>query len=163
MASDAQGYDVVIVLGALALPALARRARYGASLVLSGRAPRLLAVGGGRTSASEAEAIAAMARAEGVPESALLLERWSANTRDNALYAAEILRKERLGRALLVTDWPHMARALACFRLAGVACRPAPVPGSGRRPLFWLREGCACGLYLRHLPTLLRPGRDAGS
>ncbi len=156
-------FDVVIVLGALSGPALERRARHGAGLVLAGRAPRLLGVGGGPRPEPEADAIAMVARAAGLPDAAILYERESANTRDNALRAVELMRGEGLRRALLVTDWPHMARALACFRLVGVACRPAPVPGSAGKPLFWLREGCACGLYLGYLPRLLRArGGDPG-
>lgn len=150
----AADFDVVVVLGARSGPALDRRTRHAAGLVTAGWAPRLLAVGGGEP--CEADGIARLACEMGVPEAAVLRERRSLNTRDNAIFAAQILQAEGLKRALLVTDWPHMARALGCFRLVGVRCQAAPVPGTGARPLFWLREGCACGLYLREVPGLVR-------
>lgn len=149
-------FDVVIVLGARPGAALVRRARYGSELLRRGRAARLLAVGGNGRPQAEADLIAAEAVRSGVLESAILREPRSRDTGENALHAAALLRAHGLRRALLVTDWPHMARALACFRLVGVSCRAAPVPGSGGRPLYWIKEGCACGLYLRHLPRLLR-------
>jgi uncharacterized SAM-binding protein YcdF (DUF218 family) len=156
--------ESVIVLGAAfrdrragASPALVRRARHGARLVLDGRNRVLVAVGGGP--AREAAAIAAVARGEGVEAGSILAEGHSRNTLQNALLTARLLRRRGLAGGLLVTDWPHMPRAWICFRVAGVRCRPAPVPGSAGKPGFWLREAAACVLYLGRLRRLRRAAR----
>ena len=62
----------------------------------------------------------------GVPPEAILLEGRSRNTRENALYTAEILSAEGIDRVLLVTSALHMPRALATFRAAGIDAEPAP-------------------------------------
>jgi uncharacterized SAM-binding protein YcdF (DUF218 family) len=153
----------VVVLGAPLVPgrpvnpALARRARHGAALVRAHGDALLIGVGGGRC--PEADAIAAIARDLGVPDRALLAESRSVNTLQNAVLAARLLRRHGVTRVRLVTDWPHVPRAWLCFRLAGVACRPAPVPGTAWKPTFWLREAAAVAVYLQRLPRLLRTRR----
>jgi uncharacterized SAM-binding protein YcdF (DUF218 family) len=155
----------VIVLGAAfrdgrdgVSPALVRRARHGARLTRADPERRLLAVGGG--AAREAAAIAGIARDAGVPAARILVERRSRNTLQNAVLVARILARRGHVGGWLVTDWPHIPRAWVCFRLAGVRCRPAPVPGTFARPGFWLREAAACALYLGRLPRLLRARRQ---
>ncbi|WP_200343108.1 YdcF family protein [Rhodovibrio sodomensis] len=164
MDDGAGGRDSVIVLGAAFRdgrrgpnPALVRRARHGARLTL-GRSDRVLvAVGGG--AAREAAAIAEVAGAAGVPPAAILAEARSRNTLQNAVLTAHLVRRHGLRGGYLVTDWPHMPRAWLCFRLAGVRCRPAPVPGTAGKPGFWMHEAMACAAYLARLPRLLRAAR----
>ena len=159
--------DCVIVLGAAFRdgrrgpnPALLRRARHGAHLALERPGRVLIAVGGGP--AREAAAIGDLASAAGVPKTAIRCEGRSRNTLQNAVLTARLVRRHGLSGGLLVTDWPHLPRAWLCFRLAGVRCRPAPVPGTAGKPGFWLREAAACALYLGRLPRLLRAARRLG-
>jgi uncharacterized SAM-binding protein YcdF (DUF218 family) len=147
----------VIVLGAAGAPARARRARHAAALVRAGRAGWLVATGGG----AEAADLARAAQAAGVPAGRIVTERRAANTLQNAVLTAGLLRRRGLLAGALVTDWPHLPRAWLCLRLAGVACRPAPVPGTVWRPRFWLRELGAGALYLVWVPRLLRVRRRA--
>jgi uncharacterized SAM-binding protein YcdF (DUF218 family) len=158
-----RGRLAVVVLGAPmeadkpVNPALARRARHGVALVRREQGALLVGVGGGPV--SEAGAIARTARELGVPDELILGESRSANTLQNAVLAARLLRRHGVTQVRLVTDWPHVPRAWLCFRLAGVACRPAPVPGTAWKPAFWLREAAASALYLPRLPRLVRARR----
>ncbi|MBK1699073.1 YdcF family protein [Rhodovibrio salinarum] len=160
------GREGVIVLGAAfrdgrggANPALLRRARHGAALTLARPGRVLVAVGGGPV--PEAAAIAAVAQDSGVPTAAILVEGRSRNTLQNAVLAARLLRRNGLCGGLLVTDWPHMPRAWLCFRLAGVRCWPAPVPGTAGKPVFWMREVAGLVVYLGRLGRLRRAARRA--
>lgn len=65
-------------------------------------------------------------RSFGVPEDRIWLELRSRNTRENAIYAAEILAAYKIRRIALVTDAQSMARAAACFRKQGLSVIPAP-------------------------------------
>ena len=51
----------------------------------------------------------------GVPDSAMLLETRSRNTRQNAEYSSQLLRAHKLHHVLLVTSALHMHRALGEF------------------------------------------------
>jgi uncharacterized SAM-binding protein YcdF (DUF218 family) len=62
----------------------------------------------------------------GVPKDAILLETRSQNTRENALFAAEILSAQDWDRVLLVTSASHMKRAAGAFRAVGVEVIPSP-------------------------------------
>ncbi|WP_179116352.1 YdcF family protein [Solemya velum gill symbiont] len=61
-----------------------------------------------------------------VPESSLILESSSRNTRENGLNTATILKKMDLSRVILVTSAFHMKRALAVFASVGIEAIPAP-------------------------------------
>lgn len=57
----------------------------------------------------------------GVPDSVVIIENRSRNTRENALFAAEILGKQFPGKKyLLVTSAFHIRRARGCFEQAGI-------------------------------------------
>lgn len=58
----------------------------------------------------------------GVPEVDILIEDRSKNTHENAVFTAELLRKENLHhqKILLITSAMHMKRALACFEKEGL-------------------------------------------
>ncbi|SIO46087.1 DUF218 domain-containing protein [Rhodovulum sp. ES.010] len=120
-------------------PALIRRARHGAALWQ--RAPAALVVASG--AAGEAEAIAAICRAAGVPEARIVLEREARNTAQNIAFSAPLLAAHGVTGVTLVTDYYHLPRARLLARRAGLAVAPAaPRHGVGRP--------------LRHLWTLLR-------
>lgn len=73
--------------------------------------------------------MAALWRAWGVPEEAILLESESGTTYENALYNRGLLEAHGLKRVLLVTSAWHMPRALATFRSAGIHALPSPIQG----------------------------------
>jgi uncharacterized SAM-binding protein YcdF (DUF218 family) len=56
-----------------------------------------------------------------------LVEERSSNTRQNALYSAETLKRLGIREVILVTDAAHMPRAVRAFEKAGVAVIPAPM------------------------------------
>lgn len=54
------------------------------------------------------------------------IEGESDNTRENALYSAQLLKRDGISRVLLVTHAWHMPRAARSFEQAGIAVSPAP-------------------------------------
>ncbi|WP_408646634.1 YdcF family protein [Thermus sediminis] len=148
-------YAWIVVLGAAQYggrpsPALERRLLAALSLYQEGLAPRI-AVAGGRAPGdrySEGEVGCRHLRDRGVPQEALLCETQSQNTYENLLF----LKPHLEGRILLVTDAPHLPRALFLARLLGLEAEGHPVPG--RYPLgYQLREA----LYRLWLSLGLRP------
>ena len=63
----------------------------------------------------------------GVPADAVVVEANSISTRENAIFAAQLLRTDK-GRKMLLTSDFHMHRASAAFRMAGVDAKPYPIP-----------------------------------
>lgn len=106
------------------------RTLYGARLYLQDKAPYVV-LSGGRISwrgdvGSEAEDMAQIVQAMGVPPSAILLDRTSLNTRQNAENVKAILDDRDIDRILLVTSAIHMPRSLLVFRKLGIDAVPAP-------------------------------------
>lgn len=110
------------------------------------RAPVILLSGAALDgSQSEAETMANILRKNGVPPDAMLLEKNSFNTYENALYSARILRDHDINRVLLVTSALHMPRAMASFSKQGLTPIAAPaapqivVPADSEFS-FWLPD-----------------------
>jgi uncharacterized SAM-binding protein YcdF (DUF218 family) len=144
--------DAIVVLGCALDPrgaprsALRRRALRGVELFQRGAAALLVLSGGGRHNRSEAAAMAEIAREAGVPDAALLLETRSANTFENAVFTAALLRRRGLGRIILVSDRYHLPRARLLFRLAGLLVEDgisAASPGALAEFPLLLREVAA--------------------
>ncbi|NGM88892.1 YdcF family protein [Parapusillimonas sp. SGNA-6] len=98
-----------------------------AVLYKEGRAPLILLSGAaldGNT--SEAEMMANALEEQAIPASAIVLERRSLTTRENAVYTAEELKRRHIDRILLVTSALHMPRAVAVFRKQGIEPIAAP-------------------------------------
>lgn len=139
----------VIVLGAAVWasgpsPSLLRRARHGAALILAGRADLLIGTGGiGRHPPAEGEAIAEIARAEGVPEERIRAETASRTTWENLHGALPLLPGREV---IVVTDRWHLPRALMIARRMSLSASGAPCP-PGPRPTERLR------MTLRELPA----------
>jgi len=55
----------------------------------------------------------------GVPKENLLVEENSKNTRENALFSIELLKRHQCKNVVIVTSWFHSRRALACFKKYG--------------------------------------------
>jgi uncharacterized SAM-binding protein YcdF (DUF218 family) len=124
------------------------RVWHAARIYHAGKAPRLILSGGSMpwlgARRTEADAMQGFLVDLGVPIEAILREGRSRNTRENALYTAEILNAQGIGRVLLVTSALHMPRALATFRAVGIDAVPAatdfevmPEPG---HPIRWLPD-----------------------
>ena len=94
-------------------------------LYKAGRVRRIIISGGSGTvrkkAHTEAADLATLLRLAGVPNSAILLEDSSRNTRENALYTKRLLARYPDIRSLvLVTSAFHQRRALGCFRKVGL-------------------------------------------
>lgn len=81
-------------------------------------------VGGG---ISEADIVSRQADGLGLPRGRLILENRSRNTRENALFSADLVHPKAGERWLLVTSAWHMPRAVGCFRQAGFTVTAFPV------------------------------------
>jgi uncharacterized SAM-binding protein YcdF (DUF218 family) len=132
--------DAIVVLGGGSYAWLRRaeirledlensRLATGARAWLAGRAPVVVLSGGhGANGSSEAALMAAAMARVGVPASALMLEERSRDTRDNALFTAQLASRHDIRRVLLVTSAVHMPRASYWFRATGLEVVPVPAP-----------------------------------
>ena len=98
----------------------------------TGKIRKLLITGGSGSLLKDEPLEAREARdlllALGIPESDIIIEYKSRNTRENALFTRRLLEEQYPGaRCLLLTSAWHMRRASACFRKAGLNATPFPV------------------------------------
>ena len=129
--------DAIIVLGAAAYdtrpsPVFEERIRHGLDLYQRGYAPVLLFTGGYGNGARYAESQVARRYAlrHGVPESAILIESTSRNTRENLQQARKQMQQHRLHRVIVVSDPLHMSRALRLSRELGIDAVGSPTPST---------------------------------
>jgi uncharacterized SAM-binding protein YcdF (DUF218 family) len=148
-AEDAPRADAIVLLGGAVTPpapplewmdlnGAVDRIFHAAHLYRAGKAPWIVVSGGGGphpdAPQKPADVMADVLVELGVPRDALLLERQSRNTWENAVDSRQVLEAHGLRRVLLVTSAVHMPRALAIFRSLGVDAIPAPTDFSGGRP-----------------------------
>lgn len=142
--------------------ALLRRTQHAIALFQVGQVSGLILSGGGAP-ISEAEVMAQICRAAGLPERALHLEPKARTTADNLRFAAPISAKAGAD-LLIVTDTWHLARAqLAAKRLGLSAAGSAPEGPKPRRRVR-LRETLALlgyWLFLRQHSKKPRRGRSS--
>jgi uncharacterized SAM-binding protein YcdF (DUF218 family) len=69
---------------------------------------------------TEANAVAKQLKSWGIDEARIIVEDKSRNTRENALFSADIVRAQGLSKLVLVTSAFHMKRALGCFEAVGL-------------------------------------------
>ncbi|MDE2748455.1 MAG: YdcF family protein [Chloroflexota bacterium] len=132
---ETESADIIIVLGAGLRddgrpgPALTRRSRQGANLWHQGVAPLVLCTGGRSEyyPRTEAAACREILFGAGLPAGAILTEKRSRSTEENAIYSRHILDDMRLARAVLVSDSYHMLRARWLFQLQGIEVMTSPV------------------------------------
>lgn len=132
-------YDAGIVLGGISVydPSKDRLQFYSSGdrlfqaieLYKSGKIKKIFFVGGSGsiTDADMKEGVYVHAYLTkiGIPESAILIEQESKNTRENAINAKIILDKNfTTGTYLLITSATHMRRASACFAKVGINALP---------------------------------------
>jgi uncharacterized SAM-binding protein YcdF (DUF218 family) len=165
--------DAIVVLGGGMTPArgdrgypdldeAADRFWHAARLYHRERAPRIIVSGGNVWAAeggTEADAAIGFLTDLGVPRDAILREGRSRNTRDNAVYSAELLGSVEARHILLVTSATHMHRALAAFRRAGIHATPAatdyPMPDARPLALRLLPDAEALAASTRSLKEYL--------
>lgn len=134
--------EAIVVLGGSSAPA--RRPRNeaeemggarmlkAARMFKAGKAPIVIVSGGGQYSANdgsvrtEADDMADVLEAMGVPASAIIKQGRSRTTYEDALFSAELLKERKIEAALLVTSAFHQRRACALFRKQGIEVIPAP-------------------------------------
>ena len=165
--------DAIVILGApiradgALSPQADERVRVGVELYRAGLAEVIAIVGGHcppghEHPPAEAEGMARLVRALGVPESAIRVDRLSTSTVTNAARAAAILLPEGRRRVWLVTQPFHLRRARFHFRRAGFEPLCWHIDGSiqYRRPdlaLRWIgREYAAWALALARAAAALR-------
>jgi uncharacterized SAM-binding protein YcdF (DUF218 family) len=143
-------YDAVIVLGGMVDSQAVET--YGSpsynnnverflaaySLLRSGRARYAIITGGVLDpkvkDGSETAVIARALESWGIEHERLILEPKALNTRENAVYAAEIVRARGFSRVLMVTSAIHMKRAAGCFRAVGLRVDTLKVDYRGYDP-----------------------------
>jgi uncharacterized SAM-binding protein YcdF (DUF218 family) len=100
-------------------------------LYQQGAAPRILLSGGnvpwlGPASVPEAEAMADILAAIGVPRDAMWTEPASRNTHENAVETQAFLESQGIDDVILVTSALHMPRAYGVFAKTDLDVRPVP-------------------------------------
>jgi len=135
----ARSADVAIVLGNTVNPdgTLSPRleARMLAALDLYERNwVRYVLVSGatGEEGLNEAEVMQSWLLAKGVEPGAILVDREGTNTRESAVHAATLLRRDNADSAVIVTSYYHVARARLATEAAGV-----DVVGTRPAALIW--------------------------
>ena len=139
--ADIPSSECIIVLGGAVEPVLAPRVdvelkeaadrvRKAAGLYAAGKGKHVIVTGGNQPwspfEQSEAAAIKLLLMEWGVPDSAILLDESSRNTRENVVNTWEILQKKPCVTPLLVTSAAHMARSVASFEIVGIKVFPVP-------------------------------------
>lgn len=136
----AQKAEAIVVLGASVEPdgtpsePLRERIRHALNLYKKGMANRVIFTGGvGRNPPAESEASAAFAMRQGLPKGAVLTEKASHSTRENARYAAAICRDHHWKRVIVVSDPYHLWRARRDFQAHGLTVYTSPATAWQRR------------------------------
>ena len=158
-----QPADAIVVVGSPltqsgALTAVGEeRVRAGVELWRRGLAPILCVSGGGpgrliEGMPREADVMAARARALGVSEAALRVERTSRSTAENARLSAALLAADGCRRVWLVTQPFHTRRCRFWFRRAGLEALAWSAPNS----LQYLRPGRGARWVVREYASWAR-------
>ena len=140
---QAQPADAIIVLGAAAYdarpsPVFEERIRHGLDLYQQGYAPKLIFTGGfGGTGArfAESEVARRYALKHDIPDEAILIETHSRSTRQNLIFARELMQAHGIGKVILVSDPMHMARALRLSQELGINAVASATPSTRFRSL----------------------------
>jgi uncharacterized SAM-binding protein YcdF (DUF218 family) len=115
------------------------RLRYAAHLYRETGLPVLVSGGNGRPDGSLKPKAQAMAAA--LTKDFAIPVRWvepaSATTAENAVFSAQMLKRDHVSRVLLVTDAMHMPRAVMAFKESGLDVVAAPTIFFGTNALAW--------------------------
>lgn len=91
------------------------------------RAPNVFASG-----MLDAEFMLEQFETNGIPKTVLSGERCSQSTEENALFTSAVLYPQQVQKILLITDSPHMLRAVLMFRALGFEVIPHAIPLSAQ-------------------------------
>ena len=131
-------FDVIIILGGgidsdgNPEPVLQSRITEGVREYERGVAPRIIVTGGEQKGYIQANVMARVAQAQGVPASAIVVEPKAENTIQNACFSARIMKQHGWNSAEVVTSAPHVARAGIIFSRAPIAWRMRSAPSLAR-------------------------------
>ena len=140
---DEQGpADAIAIFGAAEYdgrpsPVLRARLEHGLQLYNEKLAPLVITLGGGDPTEQHSEGAVGedFLEAHGVPESAIIAETRSRDTRQSAERLAVIARANGLKRILVVSDGTHLFRIRALCAAAGLEVRSSPRPETRQMPL----------------------------
>jgi len=155
---QAERADAIIVLGAAAYdarpsPVFEERIRHGLSLYRQGYAPRLIFTGGfGGSGArfAESEVARRYALRHDIPDEAILIETHSRSTRQNLLFARELMQANGMDKVILVSDPLHMARALRLSQELGIDAVASATPSTRFRSVRGSWRFLAQEIYFFH-------------
>lgn len=143
--------DVGIVLGhslkdSVPSPLFKGRIDHGVYLYRKGVVRYLLFTGGkaNMLGIAEAEGARRYALAQGIPDSAIIVEPHATDTYQNLVFAHDSMRHRDLHTALLVSDPLHMMRSMAMARKLGMAVQPSPTRTSHYADVRTARFAFAC-------------------
>ncbi len=135
--SDPSPADAAIVLGAAAWgdrpsPVFEERIKHAIDLYKQGRVKAIIFTGGLGQGESLAESIIARSYAleQEVAAKDIFVETTSRMTVENLCEAKKIIRRERFGRVLIVSDPLHMRRAMTLALDLGLDAHSSPTPTS---------------------------------
>jgi uncharacterized SAM-binding protein YcdF (DUF218 family) len=121
--TQAERADVIVILGGEPVVRVDRAIQ----LFRAGIAPKIIVSGQGDCSENIRQLLEA-----GVPRSAIVAERTSRSTLENARNCAPLLVDLHAERAVIVTSWYHSRRALACFENAAPKVQMLSLPARSR-------------------------------
>ncbi len=160
---QARPADAIAVFGAAEYdgrpsPVLRARLDHGLELYQEELAPLIITLGGGDPSERHSEGGVGedYLLAHGVPESAIIAETRSSNTRESAERLAAIARVNQLHRIVVVSDGTHLFRIHALCRVEGLTvytsprreARPLPLSASTERLLHEILSYTAFRLHM---------------
>lgn len=156
--------DAIVVLGAAAYdarpsPVFQERIRHALDLYRRGYAGTLVFTGGYGYGArfSESQVARRYALREGVPADAILIETLSRTTYENLRQARALMLERGLRRVIVVSDPPHMARALRLARRLGIDALGSATPSSRFRSFRTRWRFLAREVYFFHRDLVLPP------
>lgn len=133
--TSASHFDTIIVLGYPAKkdgtprPEMRERVLEGVREYKAGVAPRIIMTGGAaHNDYIEADVMAALARAQGVPADAILEDRQAKDTIQNAYYSVQIMEGHGWHSAEVVSSDSHLRRASLIFAHFPIAWRMHAAP-----------------------------------
>jgi uncharacterized SAM-binding protein YcdF (DUF218 family) len=127
--TSASRLDDIIILGASIDrdgnpgPVLLSRISEGVHEYERGIAPRIIVTGGEQHGHIQAQVMARLVEAQGVPSSAVFIEPNAENTIENACYTARIMKQHGWHSAEVVTSASHLPRASLIFSRVPIAWR----------------------------------------
>lgn len=127
-------FDAIIILGASIdsdgnpTPVLLSRITEGVREYERGMAPHVIVSGGEQKGRIQAEIMARLVQAQGVPASAIVLEPKAENTIENACYSARIIKQHGWKSAEVVTSASHLPRTGMIFSRVPIDWRGHPAP-----------------------------------